>query len=338
MIILSDCLTVTVDEGCIKVANSLTKCIKHTYPDTTIISCGKNTDQSDLHFDLNKLFLNSSLIRELRKRREPLLYIPFSSNTLASIFRACILSMANPEKVTILFALRHPMNALSMFLLRLSGVGVLALSQESYAFYEAIVGARVSRLKAGVDVQTFVPVDKTRKMELRRKYGFPTDKRIVLHVGHLNRGRNVISMCDLNSDNHGVLVLSSVTKSQRDPQVQQALMRCTNVTILDSYLPNIQEIYQLADVYLFPVQEEGACIDIPLSVMEAAACGTPIVCTAYGELKEFIGKPGFYFPGTWDAAELNGYIQTAVTEACNPRAAILEYDWTLATNILMRGE
>jgi thymidylate kinase len=46
-------------------------------------------------------------------------------------------------------------------------------------------------------------------------------------------------------------------------------------------------VYRAADVYLFPVAHPGACITLPLSVLEALACGTQVVATRFGALTEF---------------------------------------------------
>ena len=58
MVILSDCLTNKVDEGCLKVANNLAKRLKKEDEGITIISFDRKPDYSDVHMSLNKLFLN----------------------------------------------------------------------------------------------------------------------------------------------------------------------------------------------------------------------------------------------------------------------------------------
>ena len=54
---------------------------------------------------------------------------------------------------------------------------------------------------------------------------------------------------------HIILVVSSVTEAEKDASIRTMLEIRGNVTIIDTYLRNVQEVYQLADVYLFPVQE-----------------------------------------------------------------------------------
>ena len=100
---------------------------------------------------------------------------------------------------------------------------------------------------------------------------------------------------------------------------------------------NVQEVYQLADVYLFPVQEIENCIDIPLSVLEAASCNLPIVTTEYGELASFIGQEGFLFTADLSSNSLNEALETMISKAeVNNRQAVLEYDWRHSVDKLQR--
>ena len=69
MVVLSDCLTNKVDEGCLKVANNLTKRLKMADKSTTIISFDRKPEYSDIHLSLNKLFLNKELYRLLNRKR-----------------------------------------------------------------------------------------------------------------------------------------------------------------------------------------------------------------------------------------------------------------------------
>ena len=84
------------------------------------------------------------------------------------------------------------------------------------------------------------------------------------------------------------------------------------MTLIDSYLQSIQEIYQLADVYLFPVMDIENCIDVPLSVLEAASCNLPIVTTEYGELTAFREQEGFLFIDALDSDSLNQALEKAL--------------------------
>lgn len=337
MIIISDCLTGKIDEGCLKVANSLTKRMKKVAVDTTIISYDRHPDYSDVHLSLNKLFLNRQLFQIIRKKKEPVLYIPFASNTTASCLRIFILSLFTGRKCSVLFVLRFPMKPFARLLLKLSGTKVIALSEASYIFYKDIVGEKAVYLKTGIDTEKFTPVTVEEKNALKRKYHIPENKKVLLHVGHLKGGRNVDKLANINDEYHVILVISSVTEVERDADIRKKLEERGDITIIDSYLENVQEVYQIADVYLFPVQELENCIDVPLSVLEAASCNVPIVTTEYGELTAFKGEDGFLFINDLSEVPLNIAIdQMASKEVTTNRQAVSEYDWKKSIDTLQR--
>ena len=118
--------------------------------------------------------------------------------------------------------------------------------------------------------------------------------------------------------------------------MRQQLLEKENITLVEGFVPRIWELYQLADVYLFPVEYIKGCIDAPLSAMEAAACGIPVVTTAFGELKTLLGNEGFYLLDTKESPALNDLLRKAARENRSPRKAILPYDWTAAAQSLLK--
>lgn len=327
MVIVSDCLTEKIDEGCLKVSNSLTRKIKQAKPNTIIISYDRKPKKSDIHLKLNKLFLNIKLFSIINKDNDTTLYIPFASNTKASALRLWILSLFTKSNLKVIFVLRFPMDKITKTLLKQSKAQIIALSKESYEFYNSEVGNSLY-LKTGIDTNKFVPVDDMKKQEIRKKYNVQDGKRVLLHVGHLKNGRNIDKLYNVSDKYHVFLVVSSVTENEKDSTLRKKLMSRPSTTIIDSYIENIEEVYQMSDVYVFPVQESENCIDVPLSVLEAASCNIPVVTSDYGELKEFIGKGGFKFIDKFDKKTLNNAIdEMSEYKNCNTRESVLEYDW-----------
>ena len=336
MIILTNCLTDTADEGCVKTAVSLVKRIKQRSPETMVVTYDWQPAQTDVHMPINKLMLSRPLIKLLREKREPVLYIPFPARSISTAIRIFILSLFAPRGLRVLLAMRFPAGIIAKALFRMSSAHIITLSHESYEFYRSVVGEKVSYLKCGVDTKKFHPVDAETKARLREKYGVEPGKRVLTHVGHLKEGRNVRQLLNASSDHHVFLVVSTLTENERDASLRSKLEARPYTNIIDTFLENIEEIYQLSDVYFFPVQESCNCIDVPLSVMEAAACGVPVVATEYGELKELIGKDGFWFTDSFEPEKLDQLLKAAVDAESSPRDSVMEYDWDAAVGKLLQ--
>lgn len=120
----------------------------------------------------------------------------------------------------------------------------------------------------------FSPVGRERQNELKHKFGFSTEKCLLVHVGHCSTGRGLEDMLAIHDPCIEKMVVCSGMFENGD--IAEALNE-NGVKVIRDYLPNVEEIYQMADVYLFPTKSAEYVISIPLSVMEALACGTPVV-------------------------------------------------------------
>ena len=339
MLILSNCLTKKNDEGCLKVANSLVNLLLQEN-NISVITYDRKPNYESLHIPLNKFLISKKLIRTIREKNEPVLYIPFPAREWATAMRVFVLSRISRKKVTVLLTMRCKCGWLGQLLLKLSGADVVTLSQNTEQLYTTMIGnKRVTYLKAGVDTEKFSPVSATEKISLRKKYGLDVERPVILHVGHLKYGRNIGQMMKLNSNYQILIVASTHTKNEQDAELREALTKCPNVKIIDTYVENIAEIYQLCDVYFFPVVAEKNCIDVPLSCLEAAACNIPVVTTSYGEMVSFRGRSGFRFIDSFDGDSINCAISDVLAmKSISVRNYVLEYDWKNAVNWLKRIE
>lgn len=338
MLIISNALTNKTDEGCLKVANTLISRIKKKEPETVIVSFDDKPSILTVHMKLNKFFLNSEFLKMVKNEKGPVIYFPFSSNSFASVLRTFILSFFVKGNLKLMCVLRHDMNQLSTFLLKKSRAEVYTFSKESYCFFNDEIKIAAKYLKTGVDTQLFIPVnDDISKQKIRRKYNIPIDKKVVLHVGHLTKERNIEQLLKINDEYHIVIVASYVSDDINEAKkIKQKLEEKNNITIIDSYIENIQEIYQMSDVYFFPTLNSEGCIDNPLSVMEAASCNLPIITTYYGELKELKGKDSFWFIDSFEEDKLNQLIKSVLEQKkINSREAVLSYDWNNTVSFLL---
>lgn len=238
----------------------------------------------------NKLLLGSAFSRRLREiRPEAILYIPEAAATAMSFLRARLIkSQAGGPPVAVLSLQRrgYP-SPVALFLRLLRPDLALVLSRDSARALERLgIGAAVVPL--GVDTAVFRPCDEGQKQALRRKYGVTADK-VILHIGHVSHSRNLDLLLGALKPGRQMVMVSSTTTRQH-PDVAKAL-QASRVLLIDRYMENVNEIYQIADCYVFPTESERGAIEIPLSVLEAMASNLPVVTTAFG------GIPGLFKEG-----------------------------------------
>ncbi len=134
---------------------------------------------------------------------------------------------------------------------------------------------KITLFEAGINAEKFSPVSKDTADSLKEKYGFDKTKPLVVHVGHCSKGRGLEDFCHIDGSLFSRLVVASGMFESQDTV---ATLEKAGVKLLSGYIENINEIYQMADVYLFPTKNGDFVISVPLSVMEALSCGTPAVC------------------------------------------------------------
>lgn len=325
--ILTNGLTDVADEGFLKVANSLIKRLKNTRKDIEVVSYERQSNLTDTFIIPNK-FMSSKCVRDACKKHGEVLYVPFPTKKWVMALRVYLLSRFS-KKLSVILVLKTPVGFLGKLLLKRSGARIVVFSRDAACFYGDIVGAqRVTYLKTGVDTQKFTPVSADRVAELKKKYDFEPDRKVVLHVGHLNEGRNIRKLMKIRDEYQVLLVTSTLTKNEADQNLRQELLARPNIRIIDEYVPQIEELYQLADVYFFPVVEYGHCIDVPLSCIEAFSCDKPVITTHFGEMKEFDGVKGVVYIDEFDDKTINEKVGDALRfDGGGTRAVALDYDW-----------
>lgn len=285
--IVSDDLSGAPDEGIKKFAVAMAEALRREHEVAVITTTGPATLPGIRHVAAPRSFVGRGLRAALRAQRpEVLIYAARGSATFFSFLRSRVLRAYCPEARVILLGLqtrRH--NAAQRWLIRGLRPDLVGVQAEANRSYLAGLGCRTLVLPSGVDLATFRPVDRAGRDALRARHGLRADRPVVLHVGHLETGRNVRYLADLaaRGDCQVVLVTSSSTAFQAEQDLGRAL-RQAGVTLITTYQPRIEQLYQLADCYLFPVESTDNAIDAPLSVLEALACDLPVVTTRYGGL------------------------------------------------------
>jgi hypothetical protein len=219
------------------------------------------------------------LAAQLRKGRfDVVQYVPRNGLTNASLLRTAWLARVVPgARVYGTFLQADAAPKIGRFA---RGVRALVLDDAHRAALTG-AGAKAWNTGVGIDSSRFSP-DGPVAADL-----WPSgDGRKVLHVGHLRPGRNLTVISELASRGARCLVVASTSTSE-DPGVTKEL-ESAGVKVIREYIPNIGAVYRAADVYVFPVTDARSAIAVPLSVLEAIACGTQVVSTRFGALEQHL--------------------------------------------------
>jgi glycosyltransferase involved in cell wall biosynthesis len=289
--IISDDLSGVADEGVKKYTVALAAALRADHEVAVISTTGPTAPDGVTVIPSRRSFVSAALRATLRTQRpDVIIYAARGSATFFSFLRARLLRAYCPGARIILLGLQTRQH--SHLQQRLIGVlrpDLVGVGSAANASYLAGIGCRVALLPSGVDLRLFKPLAPEERLALRAAHGLQGDLPIVLHVGHLEAGRNVRHLATLAALGtcQVVLVTSSSTAAQAEQELGREL-RAAGVRLITTYQPHIEELYQLADCYLFPTESTDNAIDAPLSVLEALACDLPVVTTPYG------GLPGLF--------------------------------------------
>ncbi|MCK5613808.1 glycosyltransferase family 4 protein [Candidatus Pacearchaeota archaeon] len=282
------------------------------------------------HICSNRLFINSRLCTLLRQARpELIIYSSASCGNFFAMLRMKILKQYVPEaKIAVIVFQPAQYNRLeALFLPVLMPDYIFSQTPKTKDVFP-LATEKVFFVPTGVDTQKFIPVDSKTKGVIRNRYGFNSQDFILLHVGHINRNRGVRLLAIAAKNIEAKVILAGSTSTSADKELLKELTDA-GVIVLRHYFPEIEQLYQMADLYLFPVSNEDACTGVPLSVLEAMACNIPVVSTRFGGLPVMFKEgDGFHFYNL-KMGELIDKLNVLkdLNINCKNRQLVLPYDW-----------
>jgi glycosyltransferase involved in cell wall biosynthesis len=229
----------------------------------------------------------------IRNRPEIVHYI--TAPTLKQLVFLKVIQLLNGSRTVISATLSvlHRSRSFKMFSFLLKPNVVLVQSEKSEAFFNDI-GYKNKFVQNGVDLERFIPLKEQKKNNIRKKFGFGEEDFIILHVGPVGYERNQRALVRFQSSSTKVLLIVSTTNPSDNGAYGE--LTGTEISILRDYFPNIEEIYGMADVYVWPVFNEVAGVEIPLSILEAMSCNLPVITTKYGGLNRIFQQGnGLFF-------------------------------------------
>ena len=265
-----------------------------------------------------------------------IIYASRSSMTLAALIRVTLLRLLSGRQVTLLALQPWPSRRALGRLARLMAPDRLLVLTAEQAERAWRLGIPAAVFPTGVDADRFRPASATERRQLRRKWEIDESARVVLHVGHLSGGRNLEALIPLTRLPQTVVLV--VCSSQRDGESERIrrALEAAGVLVLASYMPHIEELYRLADCYVFPTLSSGHAIGFPLSILEAMACDLPVATTRFGAIPDYLAAaPAVRLVD--DPAQLPSAVEDLLGTAASARPLAAEFSWDRAAAAILAG-
>lgn len=169
-----------------------------------------------------------------------------------------------------------------------------------------IRGERIHLVSNGVDTEAFRPGNRA---EARRALGLPVDGALVGVVGRLSAEKGQDVLLDAFASVGAGVRLAVVGDGPETDALQQAAG--PNVRFLGRR-EDMARVYAALDLLALPSRTEG----LPLTLLEAAACGVPAVATRVGDVAKVVvpGETGYLVP-PGDPEALAAALNAALADA-----------------------
>jgi glycosyltransferase involved in cell wall biosynthesis len=177
--------------------------------------------------------------------------------------------------------------------------GVAVLSNEWKKLQEVVPGCRIYYLPNAIDLLRYVDVGREK---IESKYDKPCLH--VLYLGHLGKAKGSFDLiCAAKTvlgQEHGV-VFDLVGQEHDFGEMEQLSTQVVDAGLeqfihIQPAVTDVEKIklFRSADIFVYPSYHEG----MPMAVIEAMACGLPIIATKVGGLPDLVcpGLNGLLVP------------------------------------------
>jgi len=229
---------------------------------------------------------SSSEWKSLRKFRPDIIHFVLTP-TSRGILTTKLISKRNPEAKTVISAL-HPSLWARRFLKPLGPDLVLVQSKKSDLLFRS-VGFETCFFPNGVDLSKFKPIGEPQIRRLRDEFRVPADSFVVLHLASMRRARNLDIFKAIQREGGNQVIIVGRENEGGSERLARELTEA-GCLVWKKHFSNVEAIYNVADCYVFPTIEPKACIETPLSVLEAMACNLPLVTTRFGALPDVFNE------------------------------------------------
>jgi glycosyltransferase involved in cell wall biosynthesis len=158
----------------------------------------------------------------------------------------------------------------------------------------------IKRIYPGIDIEKYSPA--SRNPKLMKKFETSDDDFVINYTGEYVRLGDmddiVASFIDLaKMKSNFKLHLAVRVKNKKDAAKKKEIIKkfekekiLDRVAFIDDGGYTMEEIYNLCDISIFPARTMAGKFDIPLAVIEAMACGKPVIASDLPRLKYFLNN------------------------------------------------
>ena len=178
---------------------------------------------------------------------------------------------------------------------------LLCINQEDYARAKGFHAKYVDYVPGvGIDLERVKRVSGIDIEQKKAELGIAPGQRVLLSAGELIKRKNhesiILAIAQI-SDNSLVYLICGHGQLESYLKGLVKELGIESKVIFAGYRLDIIEIYQMADLYVFPSYQEG----LPMALLEAMACGIPVVCSDIRGSRDLMNKNANVTKGrTWD--------------------------------------
>ncbi len=196
-----------------------------------------------------------------------------------------------------------------------NSVGIIAISECTKADIVELLGVAPEKIAVtplAVAPSLLETVAEHRQASIsveqhRQRLGLPLEEDLLLYVGGIDPRKNIPFLCEMLAEllrnptgtrKPRLLLAGAYEKDDQYPKLLKTIAElgvAEQVTFL-GFVPDsdLVALYQSADLFLFPSMYEG----FGFPVLEAMACGTPVVAARNSSIPEVAGTSGVLLPDT----------------------------------------
>lgn len=157
-----------------------------------------------------------------------------------------------------------------------------------------IPSEKIHFISNSVDTSRFIRVESAQKDLLRKKLNLPQDAIIAIYTGRLVSYKGLPLLLkvwnEIRHKHENVLLILAGTGGLDIHNCEEGLREYVKANTLENHVlftgavQNIPEYLQASDLFVFPTENDA----FPSSIVEAMACGLPVISTPVGAIKTII--------------------------------------------------